>query len=771
MKFLNSASAGVSALAAILSMTSVASAQTQLASNDEIVVFGTGQARQVQTLTAADLSIEAPGTSAIKLVERLPGVTYTAADPFGAYEWAVNINIRGFQKDQLGYTLDGVPLGDMSYGNYNGLHISRAVISENIGRVELSQGAGAVSTASTSNLGGTLQFFSLAPKDEFGGVAQVTAGSEDTLRGFFRLESGVISGLGGKGYVSYANSKMDKWKGDGEQKHEQANVRFDQPIGPGVLSAYYDWSKRRENDYQDLSLEMIRRLGSDWDNFAPNWELANRVADIANNRGDTGAARTNPAAGTVYPAPIASVDDAYYDASGLRDDKLARLNYTADFGETVSVSGTIYNHTDEGQGTWYTPYANPYTTNQTTISAISPVSVRTTEYDMDRVGGLGSVTLNLGAHKIVGGFWIENNKFNQARRFYANDRAAPRDSLKFMRSPFATQWEFDYEFDTTMLYVSDVWNVTDRLTVNAGVKSVKVDMAVDTIANGFTGFAAGSDADVNGTITSEDNFLPQIGASYAIAEGSEVFAGYTENMRAHTLAPNNNRSQISFDAIKNLTDPESSKTAEAGWRYRNGPFQGVVAAYYVKFEDRLLGISQGAGIIGNPSIISNVGGVTTKGVELAGTYNLTDDLSVFGAYSYNDSTYDDDVKNALGAVIQATADKTVVNTPKHLFKADVNYDNGAIFASLSANYTGERFFSYLNNASVDGYVTADFSVGYRFSGNPMLEGLEVQANITNLLNEGFVSTVGTNGFNTAADNQTLMVGAPRQAFVTVRKKF
>jgi iron complex outermembrane receptor protein len=71
-------------------------------------------------------SLEAAGSSPIKLIESLPGVNYTAADPFGAYEWAVNINIRGFQKDQLGYTLDRVPLGDMSYGNYNGLHISRA---------------------------------------------------------------------------------------------------------------------------------------------------------------------------------------------------------------------------------------------------------------------------------------------------------------------------------------------------------------------------------------------------------------------------------------------------------------------------------------------------------------------------------------------------------------------------------------------------------------------------------------------------------------------
>ena len=53
----------------------------------------------------------------------------------------------------------------------------------------------------------------------------------------------------------------------------------------------------------------------------------------------------------------------------------------------------------------------------------------------------------------------------------------------------------------------------------------------------------------------------------------------------------------------------------------------------------------------------------------------------------------------------------------------------------------------------------------------MLEGLELQLNVTNLTDEEYVSTLGTNGFNTNADNQTLMVGSPRQFFATIRKSF
>ena len=116
----------------------------------EISVFGQGQTRQVQSLTAAQLEQFAAGTSPLKSIEKLPGVNFQSADPYGSYEWSTRIVVRGFNQNQMGFTLDGVPLGDMSYANHNGLHISRAIMSENMGRVSLSQGAGASSAASHS---------------------------------------------------------------------------------------------------------------------------------------------------------------------------------------------------------------------------------------------------------------------------------------------------------------------------------------------------------------------------------------------------------------------------------------------------------------------------------------------------------------------------------------------------------------------------------------------------------------------------------------------
>jgi iron complex outermembrane receptor protein len=67
--------------------------------------------------------------------------------------------VRGFNTTHLGYSLDGMPLGDGAYNNYNGLSISRALISENLGRADLATGIAGLAIPSTSNLGGALTYF------------------------------------------------------------------------------------------------------------------------------------------------------------------------------------------------------------------------------------------------------------------------------------------------------------------------------------------------------------------------------------------------------------------------------------------------------------------------------------------------------------------------------------------------------------------------------------------------------------------------------------
>jgi iron complex outermembrane recepter protein len=136
----------------------------------EIAVFGQGETRRVQEVNSKDILILTPGTSPLRAIEKLLSVNFQAADPFGNYEWSTRITIRSFNQNQLGFTLAGIALGDMTYGNHNGLHISRVVSPENIGTAKVSQGAGSIGTQSTNNLGGTVESFAMKPPAPTGGT-------------------------------------------------------------------------------------------------------------------------------------------------------------------------------------------------------------------------------------------------------------------------------------------------------------------------------------------------------------------------------------------------------------------------------------------------------------------------------------------------------------------------------------------------------------------------------------------------------------------------
>lgn len=725
---------------------------------DALIIIGQGQSRQIQTLNSDAIGLQAAGTSALKAIDKLPGVTFQSADAFGAYEWSTRISIRGFNQNQLGFTLDGVPLGDMSYGNHNGLHISRAIASENIGRVELAQGAGALGTASTSNLGGTLQFFSRDPQETLGGELDLTGGSDNMRRVFGRFETGAIEQLGGlRGYISVADQKADKWKGGGEQKQRQYDAKLVMPLGQrGDLTGFYHRSERREQDYQDMSFAMIKRLGRDWDNTQPNWALA------------VAAARAYQT-GTALPAPFATVDDAYYAGAGVRDDDLYGAKLNLDITERVTLDATAYQHKNKGQGLWYTPYlASPGF--GTAGSTAAPLSIRTTEYDIDRGGLTAGLTVDLGAHRVSGGFWHEVNHFNQARRFYAETAAAPsRDPLNFQSNPFFTQWQYAFETKTTTGHLEDEWTVTDAFKVNFGFKAIKVTNNVKTVVGN----------PLAGEIESKDNFLPQVGFVYKATPDFEVFGGYTENMGAFvsaaTSGPFGSQSQTVVNYVAKTLKPESSKTFELGGRYRTERFQGVAAVYHVAFDNRLLAANTASPILGLPALLSNVGSVETKGVELAGTYRLTDAWSLYGAYTYNDSKYEDDVVDGTGKVTVRTKGKTVVNTPKNIFKGEIAFDQAGFFGKLGVAFTDKRYYTYENiGGQAPSTTVADLTLGYRFPEEGWGKGLEVQVNVTNLTDKDYISTIGSGGFVNSDPNgeaMTVLPAPPRQAYLSIKKRF
>lgn len=744
--------------------------------NPDIVVLGFGQSRQVQSVSAIDFERIVPGASPLKAIEKLPGVNFQSADAFGNYEWAVRISLRGFNQNQLGFTLDGIPLGDMSYGNVNGLHISRAIISENIGSTEVAQGAGALGTASTSNLGGTIQFYSDSPKDKMNVTGSGTYGSDNTWRGFARVDSGLIADTV-KGYVSYAYYKTDKWKGVGEQRQQQVNAKVVADLGSlGDISAYFAYSDRHENDYQDLSLDIIKRRGLNNDNISGDYATAEKFGQFYQNYLATLAhtALPYPTTGLTFPAGFGSLDDAYYDAAGLRRDYLGGVTMNAHLAPGLSLKTTGYYHVNKGQGSWITPYTptplGAPNVDGTPITNPSALSFRTTEYDMHRGGLLSALTYESGINTFEVGGWYESNTFNVARRYYGlTTGTSNRPAIDYQSNPFRTDWDGKYDTETLQYHVEDTIKLlNDDLVVNAGWKGLRVvnngRLRVGTLASG--------------RIEARDWFQPQASVLYHVSPSTEVFVDYTENMRAFVAsggAAPYAGTQQAFNLIKDTLKPETSKTVEGGVRFRSGGLQASAVGYYVDFSNRLLVFTNGSGIQGLPPTLNNAGSVHTYGGEFAVNYRFMQAFSVFASYSYNDSKYQDNVttKDLAGnlIILSPTAGKTVVDSPKHMLKGEIVYDQYGFTARVGADYMSKRYFTYTNDQSVPGRVTMDASIGYRFTGDGALHGFSITGNVTNLTDKKYIATIGSNGFTASGDNQTLLAGAPRQFFVTVKKGF
>jgi iron complex outermembrane receptor protein len=764
---------------------------------ETVVVTAPGEFRVEQEMQSAVLLEETPGTSPIQSVAQLPSVNFQAADPYGSYEWAVRISVRGFNQNQLGFTLDDIPLGDMSYGNWNGLHISRAITDENVGRIVVSQGAGALETASTSNLGGTLQFYSADPSDKRSFTVNQTLGSWNAYRTFARFESGLIGHT--KFYLTGAYNLTDKWRGHGDigQNYWQLNGKLVHYVGSkGVLSVFADVSDRREVDYQDDNKVWAQKLGYNWDNYG-NWAQSIQAAWAYDGVGSypTVLAPLGPTAADYNNND--AIDAAYYGGSGLRKDQIAGISYKTALTDQLTFKVIGYGHHDDGRGLWFTPYlptySDFYADYGTSNGILSPISLRTSEYQINRAGAIASLAYENGRNKVEGGVWFEGERWNLARRFYATSETDPLHSLySFPSNPFFTQWEYVFNSEVYHLHLQDAFHVNDKLTLSAGFKTVETttdgELSKTFLNTPSPVYTPGGYA--QGKLTSGKPFLPQFGANFKLAEGSEIFGDAAYNVRSYMPGGNGygtspwgtSGGQPAFNALKKTTNPETSWTEEAGYRYTSKRASAQASYFHVNFHDRLLAFSQGAGIAGNASILANAGGVTTNGVDGSVSIRITPEITLYNAATWNKSAYDSNTGKS-GACIYAAADGScrplkgliVVDTPKALYKSSLEYKKSGAFARIGADYMSKRYFTYSNDNSVPDRFLTDLSLGYGRADLGAFKDLKIQANASDLLNSQYYASIGTNGFiysdPTSVSNNTLQVGAPRTISGTISVRF
>jgi len=786
-----------------------AAAEADATAVSEVVVTMAKETRSSVELPTEEIQKALPGMNPLKAIQTLPGVIYETADPWGNNEQNLSLFVHGFSTQQLGYTLDGAPLGDQQYGNYNGLSVSRAITSENVGRVNLSSGAGSLGVASTSNLGGAIETFSRDPSATRTFNVRETVGSYQTTRTFLRADSGDL-GNGNSGYISYIHQDQKAWDFNGHQRDNQVNFKFVHDDTMGKLTAYLDWQDKVEPN------EDATGFGNQQTAAAAAFTPYTRPFIYPNI-----AACTTSLTGGPGTPPVAQGNNfSNCFSAAQRTDVFAYLKYDWKVASNITWSNQAYYHYDYGRGIVAGPinqaglpglFAGYFpglvvgsTTSAATLTNISNLfggsgnEVRTTEYRINRGGLISVLNWQLGDHAIEAGGWIEHNEPAQHRVWYpflaANNDLSPYDTPKG-QSVF-TQYYPQFFTTDVQFHIQDQWRIQPNLLLQGGIKASLQNANGKFLINQKNpATAAVPVVFPSGRIRSDEWFLPQAGLLWDATENEQVFANVQKNLRQfipygagsnfYGFSPWSLGTQAAFELFKSTVHPETSWTYELGARSKHqldgmGPltsFEGQVSVYHVDFQNRLLNIAPFNFINPGPAILANVGGVKTNGVDIAATLNFGKHFHVYDALSYNKSTYASDyqsgttvVNGVTQPVTVATGGKWVPLTPDWLNKTVASVNFGGFEAQLTGDYIGRRYVTYLNDLSVKSTFMVGLQASYRFDmpADSWLKATKVSVNVTNLNDIKGISTAVVTGNSGGYQGFPI---PPRMVFVTLDGSF
>ena len=233
---------------------------------DEIVVTGARERAPLQGIDVPDtpkartvltneyLSTQNPGQSVLQSINIVPSVNFTNNDPFGSS--GGNIRIRGFDGNRVSLTFDGLPLNDT--GNY-AIFSNQQLDPEIIESVNVNQGTTDVDSPTAASSGGTINYRSLVPSKDFGGMVTGSYGESYAGRPYTRvfgmIQTGDILGTGVRGYFAASSARADKFRGPGELAKEQYNARLYKELGSNgdFISLAGHYNRNRNNFLRNLT--------------------------------------------------------------------------------------------------------------------------------------------------------------------------------------------------------------------------------------------------------------------------------------------------------------------------------------------------------------------------------------------------------------------------------------------------------------------------------------------------------------------------------------
>lgn len=700
------------------------------------IAIGTDEATNTIAVTREELLSAPSGISGLKMLESLPGFNVQTDGALGLYEFGNSVQVRAFQLSQMGFVLDGIPMGRSDA--FGGSPIFRYVDNENLGSVVASPGAGDVSAPSYSSLGPIASYNTVRPSEEMGGMVAVTVGDFDLQRTFVKLETGDIDGF--RAYVSRSKTDSDLWRGPGtiDREHIEAKALYE--FGDSYIQA-----TMVSNDFFDYDSPSAPAS-----TFASNYYYGYQ-ASIPEGcvSADPGVYDFN-GDGTIddsdfTPVFTGSNCTSYYeDRINIRDDKLYSLGFGTYLSEDIQLTATAYFEDKDGYGVSPDSYTNSLGIYEDQAAAgLDVVHPRGVQYGLSTVGGereglVAGVSWFMGDHKVEFGGWVEQDTYNrtQAR---LNKTGGSADGDVIWDEVVYYRRDYTAVRDTTQLYLKDTISLLDDdLVLEVGMKSLSIDYSLD-------GYRDYNDYEIDGEegygpqhveADYTNNFLPMVGAVYRLNDTDQLFASIAQNYALPAGTDDIFDNAIGFAA--EAPKGEESDNIEFGYRTNSENYNGAVAVFYTRFDNRLIASSVLNPATGQPeTFYVNAGASKAYGIEFSGVFQpeMFDRELYFNAnVSYKKATLVDGFgSNPAGSQLP--------DSPEWLATGGVTYEPTEwLVANFSAKYTDTRYTDFNETYELKSYLVAQ---AYVDIGGPnsfgMPENMRLRFNVDNVFDKQVMS--------------------------------
>lgn len=693
----------------------------------------------------------------------LPGVYTYNHDASGLF--GGTLTMRGFNSDQLGFTIDGAPVNDS--GNF-AVYPQEYVDSENMCEMFVTQGSTDNNAPHIGASGGNIGMVTCDPENAQRVRASQTMGSYNLSRTFLRYDSGKFNDGRTKFFVSYSKSQVDKWKGFGKADRDHIDAKISlEGDGGNRYSAGVIYNKAINNNFYSPTRTDIANLG--------------RSVDYA---GTFTAGSSTPSNQKIYYGmAINPFENALFTGNAnIKLEGSAQLNFVPYFWYGFGTGGTqqkVFNEATtkflNSAGVLATP--TDINRNGTTNDILQVANSSLTK--TYRPGVVATYSNQIDNHNFNVGAWYENARHMQTGPAVYADANGGFDpwlqSNPVLRATGAPYNSRDYTTITTVtqLFAQDnIALMNEKLSLALGLKTPQIKRDFTERANDGQSLVAGSTGSTApmsyNVVKDYSKVLPSVGVSYKLSAKETVFASIAENFKA---PPNFATASNNIKFINNVPQfqsivPETSTNVDIGYRVAEEDMIYSATLFMVDFKNRQ---ANAYDPVTGVSTYTNAGGVKNQGLELELGTKPRHGWSFYGSLSIQDSKIQDNLQTASSTTL-ATSGNQFPLAPKYMSGMSAQYTEGAFTAQLRGKYTGKVYSTLMNDDFVSGYTVFDLYAGYKLESGALIKNPIVRLNVSNLFNREYMSPTGSSNSYSATGTR-YYIGAPRMTSISLQADF